>query len=287
MLTTTLRARRTSRARHGIVLALEYLVLILFTVLFLYPIVWLLVSSLKTNEELFLSPWGLPQSWNWDNFARAFTAGNIGVYFLNSIIVAGIAVACSTLLSAMAAYGLTRLKWKLSKLTLSIFLLGMMIPTYSSVVPLFSMFNALRINNTYAAVILPHIVFALPMAILILTGFFATIPGELEEAAVIDGCTIRKAFFKIIWPTAMPSLVTVAVITFITVWNDLLFPQIFLSDPGKMTLPVGLTTFKGRYSTDYVGMIAAVVISVLPSIIVYSVLHERIIDGMTAGALKE
>jgi raffinose/stachyose/melibiose transport system permease protein len=264
----------------------QFIILIFFTVLFLYPILWLLINSFKTGQELFRSPWSLPGHFTADNYARAIVEGNIGRYFINSIVITGLTVVMTTLLSGMAAYGITRLRWKFSNFVLSVFLLGIMIPSHATIVPLFSIFNQLKINNSYLAVIIPHIVFAMPIAILILTGFFVTIPREMEEAAVIDGCAIPKAFLKIICPMASSSLVTVAVITFITVWNDLLFPQIFLSDRTKMTLPVGLTTFQGRYSTDYVGMIAAVVITVIPSIIVYTALHDKIIDGMTAGAVK-
>ncbi|MCW5953330.1 MAG: carbohydrate ABC transporter permease [Propionibacteriaceae bacterium] len=263
-----------------------YLLLVFFSLLFLYPIVWLFINSFKTQQELFDSPWGLPASPTLDNFQRAFTEGNIGQYFFNSVVVTALVVVLATLLSAMAAYGLTRLRWKLSKPVLAIFLLGMTIPMHATIVPLFSMFNTLKLINSYAAVVLPHIVFAMPIAIFILTGFFQTIPREIEEAAVVDGCSIPMVFFRIICPMAVPSLVTVAVITFITAWNDLLFPQIFLSDPAMMTLPVGLTTFQGRYSTDYVGMIAAVVVTIVPSVVIYSLMHRKIISGMTAGAVK-
>jgi raffinose/stachyose/melibiose transport system permease protein len=260
--------------------------MLFFTFLFLYPILWLLINSFKDGQELFQSPWSLPQNITIDNYVRAVIEGNIGHYFVNSSVIAIAVVIMTTLFSAMAAYGITRLRWKLSGFVLSVFLLGIMIPSHATIVPLFSIFNQMKINNTYLAVIIPHIVFTLPIAILILTGFFATIPREMEEAALIDGCSIPWAFLKIICPMTTSSLVTVAVITFIPAWNDLLFPQIFLSDRAMMTLPVGLTTFQGRYSTDYVGMIAAVVITIIPSIIVYSALHEKIINGMTVGAVK-
>lgn len=272
--------------KNTISISLQYFILIFFTILFLYPILWLFINSFKTSQELFLSPWALPESFDVENYMRAITVGNIGRCFFNSLIVTAVVVIITTLVSAMAAYGIIRLRWKLSGFALSVFLLGTMIPTHSSIVPLFSIFSRMNINNTYMAVIIPHIVFALPIAVFILTGFFSTIPKEMEEAAVIDGYSLPKAFFKIICPMATPSLVTVAVITFITAWNDLLFPQIFLSEPSKMTLPVGLTAFKGRYSTDYVGMVAAVVITIIPSIIIYSILHDRIIEGMNAGAIK-
>jgi raffinose/stachyose/melibiose transport system permease protein len=265
---------------------LQYGVLVFFSILFLYPIIWLFINSFKSNAELFLSPWTLPKFLSVDNYARAIGVGNIGHHFVNSVIVSVSVVLITTLLSATAAYGLTRLRWKLSGFMLSIMLLGIMIPQHATIVPLFSIFSKLRINNTLFSVIIPNIVFTLSIGILLLTGFFVTIPKEMEEASVIDGCSIIAAFYRIILPITTPSLVTVAVITFIPVWNDLLFPQIFLSESKRMTLPVGLTAFKGRYSTDYVGMIAAVVITILPSIIVYVVLHKRIVEGMTVGAVK-
>lgn len=263
-----------------------YAILIFFTVLFLYPIVWLVINSFKTNSELFASPWSLPTHPTLDNYYKAFVEGNLGRYFWNSVVVTGSVVVVATVLSAMAAYGITRLRWRLAKPVLAIFLLGLSIPMHAAVVPLFALFNKIGIVNTYLAVIIPHVVFAMPIAILILTSFFDTIPHEVEEAAVMDGCSIWGVFFKIICPMAVPSLVTVAVITFINAWNDLLLPQIFLSDPDMMTLPVGLTAFQGRYSTDYVSMIAAVVVTIVPTIVVYSALHKKIISGMTAGAVK-
>ena len=178
------------------------------------------------------------------------------------------------------------LKWKLSKLTLSIFLLGMMIPAYGALIPLYSIFNKINILNTYLAVIIPHITFALPTAIFILSGFFIAIPRELEEAAIIDGCSLIQAFRKVIAPIVLPGVVTVTVITFIGAWNDLLFSQIFLTDEDMMPLPIGLTKFQGIYATDFVGMIAAIVVTVVPVIIVYIILHKKIIDGMIAGAVK-
>ena len=181
-------------------------------------------------------------------------------------------------LGVMASYGITRLKWKLSGKVLGLFVLGMMIPTYGSIIPLYSMFIKMHILNHRISVIIPLVVFGLPMAIFILTGFFSSLPDELEEAAVIDGCSVIGSFWRII--------LTVAVITFINAWNDLLFSQIFLTDKSMMPLPIGLLEYNGMYSTNYVGMIAAVVITVIPVIIVYSLLHKKIIDGMIAGAVK-
>ena len=267
-------------------LVIKYIILGGFTVLCLYPLIWLGLSSFKTNPELYENPWGFPYEFGWGNYVQALTEGNILRYFFNSAIIATSAVVIALLLSSMVSYAITRMRWKLAKITLSIFLLGMMIPVYAMVIPLFSMFNQMGILNTHLAVIIPHIAIAFPMAIFIMSGFMGSIPRELEEAAVVDGCTIFQIFFRIIVPISKSAIVTVAVVTFINVWNDLLFPQIFLTDSSKMTLPVGLTEFQGQYATNYVVQIAAVIITIIPSIVVYVWLHKHVMEGMVSGAVK-
>ena len=273
-------------AKDKVFLVLKYVVLGIFTVLCLYPLLWLFLSSFKTNTELYANPWGLPEQFRLDNYIQAITEGHILQYFGNSVMIAVSAVLVAVVLSSMVSYAITRMQWRLSKLTLNVFLLGMMIPVYAMVVPLFSMFNRMGLLNTHLAVIIPHIAMGFPMAIFIMTGFMGSLPKEMEEAAVMDGCNIYQMFFKIIMPISKSSVVTVAVVTFINIWNDLLLPQIFLTDASKMTLPVGLTEFQGQYATNYVAEIAAVIITIIPSIIVYIWLHNHIMEGMVAGAVK-
>lgn len=269
-----------------ITLALKYIALSFFTLLCIYPIFWLFLSSFKTNEELYSNPWGLPSELRISNYVQAITQGHILQYFGNSVIIAFSAVIISVILSSMVSYAIARMNWKLSKIVMNIFLLGMMIPVYAMIIPLFSMFNKMGIQNTHLAVIIPQIAISFPMSIFIITAFMGSIPRELEEASVIDGCNIYQIFWKIIMPISKSSIVTVGVVSFINVWNDLLLPQIFLTDSSKMTLPVGLTEFQGQYATDYVTMIAAVIITIIPSIIVYILLHRNIMEGMVAGAVK-
>jgi raffinose/stachyose/melibiose transport system permease protein len=274
------------KSRSKTSLVLEYIVMIAFTILCLYPIIWLFINSFKTNKELFADPWGLPHSLSLKNYIDAFVEGKIGTYFVNSAFIAVCVLVFGILLSSMAAYAITRMRWKLSKLTLNIFLLGLMIPIYASIVPLFSIFNALKLLNTPWAVIIAQVAGSFPMAMFILTGFFSTIPADIEEAAVIDGCGILRIFFSIIMPISRSSIVTVGVIIFLATWNDLLLPQILLSDPAKMTLPVGLMAFQGQYTTNYAGMIAAVIVTIIPTVVVYMFLHNNIMEGMVAGAVK-
>lgn len=241
--------------KEKVFLVLKYICLIFFTILCLYPLFWLLLSSFKTNSELYANPWGLPENFSFVNYIQAIQEGHILQYFGNSVIIAVSAVVVAVILSSMVSYAITRMQWKLAKLTLNVFLLGMMIPVYAMVVPLFSMFNKMGLLNTHLAVIIPHIGIAFPMAIFIMTGFMGSLPREMEEAAVMDGCNIYQIFFKIIMPISKSSIVTVAVVTFINIWNDLLLPQIFLTDSSKMTLP-GLTEI-GSSSRNVPSRIAA------------------------------
>lgn len=257
-----------------------------FAICCVYPIIWLFLNSFKDNKDLFYNPWGFPKSFQISNYIRAITKGNIGQSFLNSAIITIIAVAVAVLLGAMVSYGVARLKFKVSVFVKSLFLVGMSIPAYAAIVPLFSIFNSLKLLDSYSSVIIAQIVFAFPITVFILEGFFATLPSELEEAAIMDGCSILGGYFRIMMPIAKPSIVTVAVIDFINIWNDLLFPQILLSSQNKMPLTVALTVFADLDSVDYTGMLAAVVLTIVPTVLVYIALHDKIMEGMTAGAVK-
>ncbi len=267
-------------------LAIKYITLIVFTIMCLYPLVWLFLASFKTNQELYFNTWGLPESWQITNYINAVVKGKVIQYFGNSVIIAVSAVLITVLFATMASYAITRMHWRFSKFVYGIFLIGMMMPIYGLIIPLFSIFKTMGLLNNHLAVIIPQIALGFPMAIFIICGFMGSIPRELEEAAIIDGCSVFQCFTKIVLPIARSSIVTVAVVQFINVWNDLLLPRIFLTDSEKMTLPVGLTNFQAMYSTDYVGMIAAVIITIIPSIIVYVLLHKQIMEGMVAGAVK-
>ncbi len=267
-------------------LAVKYVTMIGFAVMCLFPLVWLFLASFKTNQELYFNTWGLPENWQLTNYINAVIKGGVIRYFGNSVIIAVSSVAVTVILATMASYAISRMHWKLSKAVYGLFLLGMMIPIYGLIIPLFSMFKSLGLLNTYLAVIIPQIALGFPMAIFIICGFMGGIPKDLEEAAIIDGCSVFQCFFRVVLPISKSSIVTVAVVQFINVWNDLLLPRIFLTDSDKMTLPVGLTNFQAMYSTDYVGMIAAVIITIIPSIVVYILLHKQIMEGMVAGAVK-
>ncbi len=271
-----------SRILRGI----AFILMVLFAIMCLYPLVWMILGSFKTNRELYANTWGLPTSLGLENYINAISKANILSSYISSVIITVSAVFVTVFFGAMVSYGLSRLHFKLCKPVNSLFAMGMSIPAYAAIVPMFSMFNQMHLLDSWLSVIIAHTVFAFPITIYILTGFFSTIPGELEEAFTMDGCTILRGYYKIILPIAKPSIATVSVINFISIWNDLLFPQIFLTSTDKMPLPVILTQFADTDSTDYAGMLAAVVMTVIPTIVVYMILHDKVMDGMTAGAVK-
>ncbi len=260
--------------------------LIFWLIVCVIPLIWLIASSLKTNNAVFKNPWGLPTPLQWKNYATAWNFGYIGRATLNSLLVGSISLFCGLLFSSMAAYGIERMKWKLSKAAKSFFLVGMMIPIHCILIPLFVMFSYVKLTDTFAGIILPYIAFAFPSTVYILCGFFRSIPREMEEAACIDGSSILKTFFTVILPLSTPGLFTTGMFMFVGNWNELLVAKIFISNSDIATLPVTLTNFVSPYRTNYGPMLAAIVLALLPSVTVYSIFSNKIVAGLSAGALK-
>ncbi|ADI00325.1 carbohydrate ABC transporter permease [Salisediminibacterium selenitireducens] len=264
-----------------------YVILGLIAVVQILPLIWLVLFSLKDNQEVFnLPPLALPQDPNWGNYLRVWTDGNIGLYFFNSIIVTGSAVILTILLASFVTFAITRMNWKLNKIVLALFMIGLMIPVHSTLIPLFSFFLNIGLMNTHPAIILTYTAFNLPLTIMILLGFYYTIPRELEEAAIVDGCSIHRMFFQIILPLTAPVVATTAIINMIYNWNEFVFVNTFISSDSLKTLTVGIQNFIGQYSTDWGAIGATLVISVLPLLIAFVFLSNRIVEGITAGSVK-
>jgi raffinose/stachyose/melibiose transport system permease protein len=263
-----------------------YILLILLAIVYVAPLFWMILVSLKTNGELFSNPFGLTLNPQWENYYIAWTAGKLGIAAFNSALVCFISLALSMLFGAMAAFAIARMKWKFSGSALIFFLVGMMIPVHCILIPLFITFTKIGLTDTLTGLILPYISFSLPTTIFVLMGFFTGMPKELLEAACIDGSTIYGFFFKIALPLSKSGLFVTGLMTFVANWNELLVAMVFNSTDEKRTLPVTLTAFVSPYSTNYVQMFAAIVIAVLPTIVVYCMFSNKIVAGLTAGAVK-
>lgn len=272
--------------RISVIKIVIYIFFCFMTALYLVPLLWVFSVSFKTNAEIFSSPFSLPKSLFVDNYVVAWTAGKLGIATWNSFLVCVITLLLSMLVGSMIAFAIARMQWKMSKLVLTYFMLGMMIPVHCVLIPLFTRFAKLGLSNNLWGLVLPYLTFSLPVTIYIMTGFFRSIPSELLEAACIDGCSIYKIFFQVCLPLAKTGLFVTGLMTFVANWNELLLAMVFISDDNIKTLPVSLSKFVGPYNTNYSQMFAAIIIAIIPTIAVYCAFSNQIVDGLTAGAVK-
>lgn len=275
-------SNQRTRVIHGFI----YAFLILLAITYLLPLAWVVITSLKDDAVLMISPWELPARPMFENYSFAWAMGHLGTATLNSFIVCTVTLFFSMIFGAMAAFAIARMRWKLSKLVLTYFMIGMMIPVHCVLIPLFVQFSSLKLSNSLVGIIIPYITFSLPITIYIMAGFFEGIPDELFESACIDGCSVYRMFTTVGIPLAKTGFMVTGLMTFVGNWNELLLAMVFISKEAKKTLPVSLTKFVGPYHTNYCQMFAAIVIAVIPTIIVYCVFANQIVEGLTAGAVK-
>ncbi|GIP19212.1 putative ABC transporter permease protein YurM [Paenibacillus montaniterrae] len=264
----------------------HYAVLIILAILFLLPLVFIFFTAVKSNADLASKPiYAFPAKIHWENFVKAWDQGKMSMYMKNTLFICLVKVPLGILIEALAAFALTRLKFRWSIPMFSFFLIGMMIPMQATLVPLNMLLNAIHLKGTYPGIFLIYLGFGIPFGIMILRGFFRTIPKELDEAALIDGCSDMGKFLRIILPLSMPAIATLIIFDFMATWNEFLLAQIFISDQSMRTITLGLLAFRGDWSTDYTLMSAAVLISVLPVMIVYLLFQKYFVNGL-AGSVK-
>jgi raffinose/stachyose/melibiose transport system permease protein len=256
-----------------------------FTITIIYPIIWLALSGLKTNSDFFLNTWSLPEEWVWENYEAAWDAG-IGKYFFNSVFITVISVFIVLLLGSMAAYGLSRFRFKGQNLLLIIILSGLMLAPQVSLIPLFKLLQQVGLYNTYGALILPYVAFQLPFSIFLMRSYFLSIPRELEEAAIIDGCNRWKVYWNIVIPMGKPIIASCALLTAMNVWNEFMFALVFIEDSSLRTIPVGLMNLRSQLNTNFGIQLAGLAISALPMIIAYILFQKQFVRGISAGSVK-
>lgn len=278
--------KKTGTKKSKISTKIIYIFLSILAVIYLLPLVWVIYVSLKDDKTLFVSPWALPERLMFENYSFAWTAGKLGVATLNSALVCGVTLVLCLLIGSMAAFAIGRMRWKLSGVMMTYFLTGMMIPVHCILIPVFTRFSKMHLTNSQVGLILPYLTLSLPITIFIMTGFFQSLPNELFESACIDGCSIYRSFTHIALPLSKTGLFVTGLMTFVGNWNELLLAMVFISDDTKKTLPVSLSKFVGPYNTNYSQMFAAIVIAIIPTIIVYCLFSNQIVEGLTAGAVK-
>lgn len=250
-----------------------------------YPSIWMVLSAFKSNREIFKHPFGLPETWRWGNFAEAWDKGGMGGLYVNSLIVTSVTVVLTVGFATAAAFAFSRLEFPGRRVLNRVLLIGLLLPPPVVAIPLFAILRDMHLLNTLWALILPGIAWSLSLTIFIMQGYFASLRPDMEEAALLDGANIWQVFRDISVPMVWPSMLTLAIVNTISVWNELMFALLFITDDDKRTLPVGLIRFFGRYSTDYAMVFAALTITTVPILALYFLLQRHVIAGLSATSL--
>ncbi len=252
-----------------------------------FPAVWILFTSLKSETELVQKPitWW-PQNVTLQNYVQAFTDQPLLLYLGNSLVVALGATVLSLLVSACAAYAIARLNLKYRQLILTSIIASSMFPLVTLLVPIFETFRALDLLNTYTALILPYVVLNLPVCTLVLVSFFQSIPKDLENAAMIDGCTRMGALWRIVVPLAAPGVFTAGILAFVNAWDEFLLALSLNSSASMRTLPVGISLYQGEFTFPWPIISAALIVAIVPIAVLIAVFQERVVGGLTQGGLK-
>lgn len=262
--------------------------LLAFTVTVVGPLLWVLLTSLKTGSEIFSSPWSLPQDPQWQNYGKAWSQAGIGKYFVNSVVVTLATLAVLLPIGAMAAYVLARYPFRGSKIVSTAFLGGMMFPNFLVIVPLFFLLKDLSLLDTRTGLTLVYVAYSLSFTVFVLSGFFQSLPGELAEAAMIDGCGHAGTFWRVMLPLARPGLIVVGIFNAIGLWNEYGLALVLLSREENFTLPLGIANLVmvQHYQSDWGALFAGLVIVMMPVMAVYWIFRDRIHQTMLAGAIK-
>jgi len=260
-------------------------------VLVTVPLLWAVLTSFKSDREIFTSPWSLPTEWHFDNFVRAWTTANIGRYFINSTIVVCVAVVLVMLLGAMVAYVLARYEFPGRNAIYYTFVAGMTFPIFLALVPLFFVVRNLGLLGTLPGLILVYTAYSLPFTVFFLTAFFRTLPTSVAEAAMVDGCGHYGLFFRVMLPMARPGLVSVGIFNFLFQWNQYVLPIVLMQGEGaenRWVLAQGLTALAVNegYRGDFSGLFAGMSIAMLPVLIGYIAFHRQVQSGLAAGQLR-
>jgi raffinose/stachyose/melibiose transport system permease protein len=270
---------------HLIGRVLGWAALAALVVAVVYPLLWMILSSFKDNAEVFGSPWGLPTELRWGNFAKAANAGVLR-YFNNSIVVTAASIVTTTLISAWAAYGLTRVRMPLAQPVLLLVTGGLMLAPTVAIIPLFRLLQAIGIFDTYWALIVLYTAFRIPFTTFLIRAYMIDLPREVDEAAEVDGATRTQTFWRIILPMCRPILVSAALLQALFAWNEFVFALVFISRDELKTLPVGLVDMQSRLLTDWPVQLAGLTIAAIPMIVLFLIGQRQFLRGLTEGMGK-
>jgi raffinose/stachyose/melibiose transport system permease protein len=260
--------------------------LVVLAVLFFFPMVWMVMSSFKTDQAIFASPFAFPESIDLSRWAEAWEVGNLGRYALNSAIVTAASVSLILVIGSAAAYAFSRYRFRGRRLAMGLFALGLLLPLQSYFIAQSRLFTDLALTDTRWALIIPYTAMGLPLAVYLLKVYLDALPEELFEAARIDGAGDGRIFWRLAVPLLRPGLATVAIFSALAAWNEFLLALLYIQDDELKTIPTGLLAFSSRYQTDYSLLFSALSIVTIPMIVIYVVFNRQIVDGITTGSVK-
>ncbi len=265
-----------------------YTTLILWTAFSIFSLLWIIFTSFRSNKELYASVWALPKVLHFENYVKAWNVVNLGRYFFNSIFVTFLAIFVLTFICTPAAYVLSRFNFKGRGIINNLIIAGMGIPYQLLLIPLYKIILNIKLVDNLFGLTLVYITLSIPFTVYLLSGFIRSLPTELEQAALIDGCSEYGVFWKVIFPLAQPGVMAAAIFNFIFLWNEYMLALVFLPSSQNKTISLGLYSIQSamQYTADWVGLFAAVVIVMLPTIIIYFILSEKVMTGITLGAVK-
>lgn len=276
------------RVKRGILAFFLNFLMIVFSASCIFPLVWMFYSSLKTKRVFNADIIGLPKEPTFSNYIKIMTNQDyhIGQSMMASVRTTVLSLFFIVLFGFIVGYILSRIKFKGNRILYVMFLMGMLIPVHSLLVPIYVVFNKTGLGNQWFTLIIPYVAFGLPMAVFLVEGFIKAIPVELEEAAAIDGSSFTRTLFSIILPVAKPILVTIAIIQVFSCWNEFSFALVLIKDVRLQTVPLAMTMFKGQFASDYPKIMSAMLTTMAPIVVLYFIFSKQIIKGMVAGAVK-
>jgi raffinose/stachyose/melibiose transport system permease protein len=274
------------KVRRVIISLLVNVPVILLSLTCIFPVIWLVYSSLKTNKEFAISSISLPSSLNFDNYVKAFRQAHFGTFIFNSVFNSAISLVCVLFMSFALGYLIARYRFKGRNLIYILLMAGVMIPVHALMVPLFIQDRNLDMLNQRFTLIFPYVALQLPVGVFLTESYIKGISTDLEDSATIDGAGMFRTMFSIIFPICKPILSTVLILTFMSVWNEFPFSQILISSDKYKTIPVGLTYFTSQYNIDYTLLLSALVMATLPVLIIYLLFYNKVMEGMMTGAIK-
>lgn len=274
--------------RSGLVPAIHFALLGVVVVSFMFPMYWIIASSIKTSPELFAVPPNLfPKTFTFRWYAEVFNSSRIPNYFVNSFIIAAVTTVISLILASLGAYSVTRFRYPGQAAVLLGLLLTYVFPPILLFIPLYLILSQFGIINTYGAAVVTHITITLPFSVWLLRAFFQNIPKEIEESALIDGCMRLGVLFRIVLPLVAPGLFSTGIFAFILSWNEYLYSSVVLLDDVKRTIPVGIAELVTMFDIRWGAMMSAATLTTIPVVILFLLIQRQFVEGLTAGAVKE